>query len=57
MIDVKTARKAYDERIIDYIKWIRENLNLADAITKSPMFPEFLEASSKKKILTNRVIG
>ena len=34
MIDVKAAREAYNQGIIEDVMWIRRDYNLADAMTK-----------------------
>lgn len=69
MINIKAAREAYNEGIVENIIWIRRNYNLsdalADAMTKSGISTEFLDAIRKVKIhfeversiTTTKVIG
>lgn len=50
MIDVKAGREAYNEGIIDDVIWVRRKYNLADAMTKASILPEFVEALEKNKL-------
>lgn len=43
MIDVKAAREAYNEGIIDDVIWILRKYNLADAMKKASIVPELVE--------------
>ena len=44
MIDIKAAREAYNEDIIDSVTWIRRQYNLADAMTKPAINNELTKA-------------
>lgn len=47
MINVKDAREAYNDGIIDDVKWIRMNFNLADAMTKATILSEIFEDTNQ----------
>lgn len=49
MVDVKAAREAHNEGIIDDMIWIRRKYNLADAMTESAILPEFITAIEKNQ--------
>lgn len=44
MIDERAARAALKERIVDDVIWIRGKFNLADAMPKAPVLPQFVKA-------------
>lgn len=50
MIDIKAAREAYNQVMIDDIIWICKPFNLADAMTKETMPPEHVQALESGKI-------
>ena len=50
MIDIKAAREAYNQGIIDDIIWIRRQFNLADAMTKPSILPELVQALETGKL-------
>lgn len=50
IIDVKAAREAYDDGIIDDVICIRRNFNLADLMTKTARTPEFVEALHQNQL-------
>lgn len=50
MIDVKAAREAYNGATIDDIIWIRLKVNIADAMKKATILPDFVEALGKNQL-------
>ena len=50
MIDIKAAREAYNEGIIEDIVWIRRQFNLAHAMTKAQINQDLVKALNTRKI-------
>ena len=50
MIDVKAAREAYNQGVIEDVMWIRRDYNLADAMTKSNILPQLIKVMETGKI-------
>lgn len=50
MIDVKASREAYNEGIISNEICIRREIYLADAMTKSSILPQFVEALNQNQL-------
>lgn len=42
MVDVKAAKEAYYDEIINAIVWIRRKFNLVDGMTKADILPELI---------------
>ena len=50
MIDIKAAREAFNDGIIEHIVWIRRQFNLADSVTKAQINQDLVDALKTGKI-------
>lgn len=50
MVDIKAARDAYNEGIVNDIIWIRLEYNLSDAMTKHKILPQLFDLLQTGKI-------
>lgn len=44
------SRETYDDRIIDYVLWIRSEFNLSDTIAKETILPQLVEIMETRKL-------